>query len=401
MNFEPTNYYNEDASKQHIRQLENNKDKMKIKIIAAKEIATAYQPIREHLQQEVRGMDKKLDQKEHTIAIGQAEVDRATKQFQSAAAAKTEGSMVQMEDETMMRNREIDIKLGQLSAERKALERQIRTLDIEHRSPTGQSRQKEREIEGEEEEEEDEEEAHSVPVTDHQCYDVCGASQSDVKLVEDMEALGEALADTEVQELAGTAMSQRAGKEQRLAEISLLEDGIRQDAKALADVDLQYAELKFGAKPAATRFDKLKGKMQAKLNQDVVRVERLQAELKRFQDSLETVERGVSNIYFRMSCVPVEGLSSASSSDSTDQLRDVRARVPTLLQRASEQTPEISGLDPDMVYSSHEELNSMESRDIKRPTTPIHTPQLSDEEECSPSHEKIKRCSSRLIESEQ
>ncbi|KAK9523116.1 hypothetical protein VZT92_019536 [Zoarces viviparus] len=50
------------------------------------------------------------------------------------------------------------------------------------------------------------------------------------------------------------------------------------------------------------------------------------------------------------------------------QLRDVRARVPTLLQ-----TPEISGLDPEMVYSFHEKLNSIESRDVKRPTTPIQT----------------------------
>ncbi|XP_054467804.1 cyclin-dependent kinase 11A-like [Anoplopoma fimbria] len=204
-NLQPTNYNNEEESRQRIRQLENNMDKMKIKFIEAREIQTAYQHIREHLQQEVRGMYWALDQKEHAIAVAQAEVDRANKQFQSAAANadSTLYRVVQMEDETMRMKREMDTKICQLTAEEKALKRQMETL--EHLSPTGQSRQKEREIEEEEEQEEEkEEEAHLVPVTDHQCHDVCGASQSDMKLVEEMEALREALGYAEVQEAGFT-----------------------------------------------------------------------------------------------------------------------------------------------------------------------------------------------------
>jgi len=52
--------------------------------------------------------------------------------------------------------------------------------------------------------------------------------------------------------------------------------------------------------------DVFRVEMQAEVNQEVVRVQRLQAELTHFQDLLDTVERGVKNLYFRMSCVFVE-----------------------------------------------------------------------------------------------
>lgn len=55
-----------------------------------------------------------------------------------------------------------------------------------------------------------------------------------------------------------------------------------------------------------SRFDKLKEQLQAWLNQEVDRVQRLQAELKQSQDLLDSVELGVNNFYFRMSCVALE-----------------------------------------------------------------------------------------------
>ncbi|XP_044053326.1 uncharacterized protein LOC122876738 isoform X2 [Siniperca chuatsi] len=391
-NLQPTNYRCEDTCKQRIRQLENNLDKMKMKITKAKKIQTVYRHIREHLQQELREMHMVLDQKEHAVAIGQAEVDKATQQFQSAAAAadSTLGKMVQMEHETIERKREMDCELCELNAEERELKRQTETLG--RLSERGHSRLKEREIE---------EEAHSIPVKDHQYYDICGASQSDLELVEDMEALRETLGCADIQDLVNKVVSQRATKEKLLNEVTQYEEMVRLEAKTLADLELQYTELKFSAKPKATRFDKLKEQMQARLKQEVDRVQRFQAELQQSQDLLDTVEQGVNNLYFRMSCVPVEGLPSASSTDSIDKLRDISARLPTLQQRASAQKPEISSLDQERVYSLLEQLNAMELRTNKRPTTPIDTPQLSDEEECSLSREEIKRSSIRLIESEQ
>ncbi|XP_038558413.1 myosin-16-like isoform X2 [Micropterus salmoides] len=393
MSLQPTNYNCEDTCEQRIRQLENNLDKMKLKTTQAKRIQTAYWHILEHLQQEVRGMYKILDQKAHAVAVGQAEVDKATQKFQSAAAAadSTLGKMVQVENETMEKKSKMDSELGELTAEENELKRNMKTLG--RLSPKGQSRLKEREIE---------EKAQSIPVTDHQYYDICGASQSDMKLVEDMEALREILGCADIQDLVNKVVSQQATKEQLQTEVTHCEELVRQEAKTLADLELLNTELKFNAKPTTTRFDKLKEQMQAKLSQKVDHVQRLQAKLQQSQGLLDTVEQGVTNVYFRMSCVLVEGLPSASSTNGTDKLGDISARLPTLLQIASKQKPEISGLDKERVYSLLEQLNMMGMRNNKRQTTPLDTPQLSeDEEECVLSREEIKRNSSKLIESKQ
>ncbi|KAM7392133.1 hypothetical protein PAMP_022766 [Pampus punctatissimus] len=396
MELKTTNYNSEATNKQRIRQLENNREKMKWKISAAKNIQSTYLHIHEHLQQEVRGMSKVLDQKERAVAIGQVEVDKASKMLESAAAAaeSTVGAMFQMENEIIEKKREMDSELYDLGAEEKELKKQIETFG----HPTTQSRLREREIE----EEEEEEEAHSSSIKAHPCYGICGASQSDMKLVEDMEALREALGCADVQDLVNKVVSQQATREKLLIEKTQCEEQVRQEAKTLAYLELQHTELKFSVKPAATRYDKLKEQMQAKLDLQVGRVQRLQAKLRQSQDLLDTVERGVNNLYFRMSCVPVEGQPNVSCNDSIDKLKDISARLPTLLQRASKQKPEISGLDQEKIFSFLELLNTMEPRNNKTTSTPIDTSQLSDdEEECSPSREEIKHSSIRLIESQQ
>ncbi|XP_034728835.1 myosin heavy chain, non-muscle-like [Etheostoma cragini] len=398
-NLELTNCNSEDTCKQRIRQLENNLDKMKMKTSEAREIQKAYQHILVHLQQEVCGVYKLLEQKQHAVAVGQAEVEQAARHFQSAATAAdcTLGMMVQMEYETAEMKREMDIELCELSAEEKELTRQIETLGL--LSPAVASKLKEQEIE---------EEALSSPVTEHPGFDIYGASQLEKELVEEMEALREALGCADVQELVNKLESQRAIRQQLLTDVSLNEELAQQEAHALAHLELQYTQLRFSAQPAATRLDEQKGAMLAKLNEEMLRVECLRAWLKQYQDTMDAIECGVNNLYFRMSCVAVEGLPTASCTESMDKLRDISARLPTLLHRASKHQPEISDLDQERVYSMLEQLNGMESRNIKTPSTSINALQLSDdeeededEEECCPSREEIKSCSSRLIEAEQ
>ncbi|KAL6113909.1 uncharacterized protein ACO6RY_04797 [Pungitius sinensis] len=387
--FKPPGYNDEDSFNHRKQQLEINKDKMSIKIITAEDIHMAYQQIHEHLLQEVREMCNARDHKEHAVSIGQAEVERASKQFQAAAAAveSSQGWMVDIDDEFLRKKREMDIELYQLNADERNPKR-----TLEHLSATSQSRQKEREIDGDQGKEE---------ATDHQCCDISGASQSDRKLVEDMEALREALGNSDVQELGHKVVSQWATQEQLLAKLTRYQDQIRQGAEAFAELDLQHTELKFRAGPSAARLDELRAEVKAEWEEKGLRVQRLQAELKQSQDLLDRAEQGVNNLYFRMSCVPVEGLPSASRTNCMDQLEDIRARLPILLQRASEQEAD-GGLDQETVSTLHEQLNTMESRNAKTQSAPIVPPHLSDGEEgSSPSREEIKRCSSRLIEAGQ
>ncbi|KAJ4931371.1 hypothetical protein JOQ06_025668 [Pogonophryne albipinna] len=376
MDAQPAASNTEDACRQRIRQLENNLDKMKVKIIEAREIQTAYEHIRENLQQEVRDIYGVLEQKEQAVAVGQTKLDKASKQSQTAAAAAgcTLGRVLQMECETMGKKREMDLELCELSAEEKELKRQMETL-----GQLGTQRLREQ-----------------------QRYDVCGASRSDMKLMEDMEALREALGCADVQELVSKVVSQQATQQLLLSEVTRCEELTRQEDAALTQLHLQHAELKFSSKPAASRFDGLKGEMEAKLNQEMFRVRRLHGALQKSQDLLATVERGVNNLYFRMSCLPVQELSSASCAESLDKVKDISNRLPTLLQRASQHKAEISGLDQERVHSLLEQLNQMESRNVKRPSTPIHSPEVSDDEdECCPSRVEIKSSSMRLVESEQ
>ncbi|XP_037337251.2 uncharacterized protein LOC119224415 [Pungitius pungitius] len=387
--FKPPGYNDEDSYNQRKQQLEINKDKMSIKIIAAEDIYMAYQQIHEHLLQEVREMCKAHDHKVDAVSIGQAEVERASKQSQAAAAAleSSQGWMVDMDDEFLRKKREMDFELYQLNEDERNPERTLK-----HLSATSQSRQKEREIDGDQGKEE---------ATDHQCCDVSGASQSERKLVEDMEALREALGDSDVQELGHKLVSQWATQEQLLAKLTRYQDQIRQGAEAFAELDLQHTKLKFGAGPSAARLDELRAEVKAEWEEKALRVQRLQAELKQSQDLLDRAKQGVNNLYFRMSCVSVEGVPSASRTDCMDQLEDIRARLPILLQRASEQEAD-GGLHQETLYTLHEQLNTRESRNAKTQSAPIVPPHLSDGEEGSaPSREEIKRCSSRLIEAGQ
>ncbi|XP_033971444.1 DDT domain-containing protein DDB_G0282237-like [Trematomus bernacchii] len=378
---------------------------MKVKITEAREIQTAYGHIHENLQQEVRDIYGVLEQKEQAVAVGQAKLDKASKQSQTAAAAAgcTLGRVLQMECETMGKKREMDLELCELSAEEKELKRQMETLgQLSTQRPREQDIQEEEEDDEEEEEEGEEDEEAALPAADQQCYDVCGASRSDMKLKEDMEALREALGCADVQELVSKVVSQQATQQHLLSEVTRCEELTWQEDAALTQLHLQHAELKFSSKPAATRFDGLKGEMEAELNQEVFRVRRLHGALQQSQDLLATVERGVNNLYFRMSCEPVQELSSASCTESLDKVKDISNCLPTLLQRASQHKAEISGLDQERVHSLLEQLNRMESRNVKRPSTPIHSPEVCDNEhECCPSRDEIKSSSMRLVESEQ
>ncbi|XP_071338022.1 coiled-coil domain-containing protein 183-like [Trachinotus anak] len=389
MNLQPATYNNEDTLKQHMRQLENNREKMKMKNTEAKKIQVAYHHISENVQQEVRDMYQVLDQRECSVGFGQAKVDKATKLLQLAetAAGGTLGKMLQVEHDTMETRREIANELCELSAEVKWLKKQMEKFG--RLSPRGQSRLRERETE--------KEEAHTVE--DHQCYDTCDASGCDVKPDEDMEPLSEALGRANIQE-PDKVVTKQATKEHLVTEIAQYDEVIGQEVKILAGLELQYADLKFSEKPAATRFDKLRKQIRAKINLEVNCVERLQPTLKESQDLLDTVEQGVDNLYFRMSAV--EGFPGAKCTDRVDKLRDTSIPLQTLLQSVLMQKPEIRGLDQEGIYSLLEKFNTMEPGNNKKPATPTDTLQLSDDmEECTPTRDEIKRCSIRLIESQQ
>ncbi|XP_029367454.1 uncharacterized protein LOC115049411 [Echeneis naucrates] len=380
-------YNNENTMRQHIRQLENNQEKMKMKIIEGQKIQVAYHHICDKVQQEVLGLYQVLDQTEREVAVEQAQVEKAAKmlQWEEASAESALVQMLQEEHDNREKRKEMSRELHELNTELKELKRQIETLG--RLSPRGQSRQTDWESE--------EEEPHSVSVKDHQCNDICAASGCDMKMLADKELLNNDSANMQV-------TSQQTTEQQLIAEVTHHDERIEQETKTLAALELQYSELKFTEGSSAKRSDELRKTMLAKLMLEMKCVERPQASLKKSQNLLEKVEWGVDSLYLRMNSISPEGLSGMKLTDCAVKLRDLSIPLPKLLQSAEMREPEISGLNEEEIYSFLEEYSMIERRNNKRPPTPPDTAQQDDDEEpFSPSRDEIKCSSARLIESQQ
>ncbi|XP_072243016.1 uncharacterized protein [Leuresthes tenuis] len=374
LNSQPTTYKVDDTLERQIREAENKREKMKMKIIAAEKIRTSYTSVFEHLKQQLQAQEKVLDQKEVAVIRGQVELEKAKKKLECAAVESGTverphhlnpwGLQFQMENEVRERRREMDSKLHELIAEKGELKRSIEM--------SGQSSVKEQ-VQGTEEVAE---------------FAQCGASaddqldtfESDMKLMEDMDAIREARDFAEVQQ---------AIKEQLLVEKVHVEEVIREKTKILADLEVRYIELKCSKKPACKSLQQLKEKKIAKVKQEADHVQRLKSELNHLEDVLDTTDQGIRNLYFLMSSGPAEGRSGMSS---IDKLEEIKVLLGRLQQSATTKKPHVSSEDRERVYSLMEKINSSEVRNNRRPATPLDPLESSEgEEQACPTREEIKR----------
>ncbi|CAG5918071.1 unnamed protein product [Menidia menidia] len=365
---------------QQIRQLENSREKMKIKMKATERIQATYLFICEHLKSELQAMDKVMVQKEREVLRGQVKLEKAKKILECALPGvhNAVDEMVQMEDEFIAKGREINGMLYELAAEKKELKHLIEL--------SAQSGFKEQ-LQGTEEDK-----AYLASPTEFAqsaADNQCDASVSDMKLMEDMSALREALDFADVQ---------KAVKEQLLSEKDLYEEEIRDKTRTLAELELHYTELKFRKNPVTTRLDKLKEERLEMLRQEKGRVQRLQTELHNSQDQLDTIKQGVNNLYFLSSCGPVEEVISISC---MDKLEDIRLHLQRLRHRTKTQRP-ASGVDRDRVYKLMEDITTQDMKNNRRPESPPDPLESSEDEEgCCLTREELKRNSARLIEANQ
>ncbi|KAM4575805.1 uncharacterized protein PAE49_006180 isoform 3-T3 [Odontesthes bonariensis] len=349
LNSLPTTFKVDDTLERQTREAENKREKMKMKIIAAEKIHTSYMSLYEHLKQQLQAQEKMLDQKADAVIRGQ------------------------MEQEVREKIREMDSKLHELTAEKEELQKAIQM--------SGQSSRKEQVQETEE-----------VAATESA---QCGASaddqqesfESDMKLMEDVDALREAQKFAKVQQDI---------QKKLLVEKVDIEEVIREKTKILADLEVCYIELKCSENPAPTRLQQLKEEKLAQVKQEADRVQRLKSELNHSQDLLDTIDQGIRNLYFMMSSGPVEELSSMSS---TDKLEEIRVLLRRLQQSAKTKKPHVSSEGRERVYMLMEKINSSEVKNNRRPATPPDPLESSEgEEPACPTREEIKRDSMQLIE---
>ncbi|XP_024299233.1 coiled-coil domain-containing protein 183-like isoform X2 [Oncorhynchus tshawytscha] len=344
---------NTDGDEQHydqrVRELENSLEKMTIKITEAERIQKTYLRVCDHLHREVREMPMALDQLQNSVVSGQTELGKVAHMSHTAVAAV---------DCTKVRRGTIREGLAEESA---------------HRA--------------------------------QQTAPVSTTPQSIVKLVEDIDALREALSCTDLQELETRLVSQKAIREQLHNQMTQCEELVRQSMETFAALELQYAQLKFSAGPSSDRFERLKEEMQAELEQEEERCSHWEDKLGKAQSVLHGVEKGVNNLFFRMSCVQVkDSPRELGGLDAIEKLREISTRLPTLQTTASEKTEENTA-DHEKVWSFLEQSTMMEPRNYKRASSPVYDSTSEDtfqfrgqEEDCSMSRDEIKRRSIQLIE---
>ncbi|XP_029534422.1 coiled-coil domain-containing protein 183 isoform X2 [Oncorhynchus nerka] len=345
---------NTDGDEQHydqrVRELENSLEKMTIKITEAERIQKTYLRVCDHLHREVREMPMALDQLQNSVVSGQTELGKVAHMSHTAVAAV---------DCTKVRRGTIREGLAEESAHIRA----------------------------------------------QQTAPVSTTPQSIVKLVEDIDTLREALSCTDLQELETRLVSQKAIREQLHSQMTQCEELVRQSMETFAALELQYAQLKFSAGPSSDRFERLKEEMQAELEQEEERCSHWEDKLGKAQSVLHGVEKGVNNLFFRISCVQVkDSPRELGGLDAIEKLREIGAHLPTLQTTASEKTEENTA-DHEKVWSFLEQSTMMEPRNYKRASSPVYDSTSEDtfqfrgqEEDCSMSRDEIKRRSIQLIE---
>uniref|UniRef100_A0A4W5JUC5 Coiled-coil domain containing 183 n=1 Tax=Hucho hucho TaxID=62062 RepID=A0A4W5JUC5_9TELE len=396
---------NMDGDEQHydqrVRELENSLEKMTIKITEAERIQKTYLRVCDHLHREVREMPMALDQLQNSVVSGQTELGKVAHMSHTAVAAVDCTKLVQMERQLMVERRMMEKELSERRGvkEEEVEGRLEREREGERRSSKGAQKLKEQVRRGTIREGLAEETAH---IRAQQTAPVSTATQYIVKLVEDIDALREALSCTDLQELETRLVSQKAIREQLHNQMTQCEELVRQSMETLAALELQYAHLKFSAGPSSDRFERLKEEMQAKLEQEEERCSHWEDKLGKAQSVLHGVEKGVNNLFFRMSCMKVSP-RELGGLDVIEKLREIGARLPTLQTTALEKTEENTA-DHEKVWSFLEQSTTMEPRNYKRTSSPVYdstsedTFQFRSQEDCSLSREEIKRRSIQLIE---
>ncbi|XP_076127481.1 coiled-coil domain-containing protein 183-like [Alosa pseudoharengus] len=410
---------------QHVRQLENCLEKMSIKITEAANIHNTYLQVQEHLHREVREMPHVLEKLQSTVICGQTELSKVAQMSQAAVAAveSTKGMLVQLERQLMMEHWQIEKQLNN-----KLLE-------------------KEREVEARMDREKDTDRRISLA---HQSATQPNAQQSTLKIVKDMDDLKEALSCTELQELEGRLVSQRATRQQLHTQMTQCEELLAQQQEALVALELQYAQSKFNPGPSSERFEQMQAELCAELERETQRCQEWEEHLAKARAVMQGVEQGVNNLFYRITCLPATKVDKhntfapAESCTSLEKAEDVAATEAGLdaVEKLQEMDSRLTSL-PDVELEKSEEGGAsdkvsdsscplpvplkltfelsalqlwtflvqstmMEPRNCKQASCPTYNSNSEDtfqyrsqEDDYSLSRDEIKRCNKQLIEAHQ
>nr|XP_006640619.1 PREDICTED: coiled-coil domain-containing protein 183 isoform X2 [Lepisosteus oculatus] len=381
---------------QRVRQLENNIEKMNIKVGAAERIQDMYEDIKEHLQGELRGLPQTLEELRAVICARDTELDHVAQISQHAVTT------------VEVTKRELWLLEQQFLQERQAREQEL--AERKGTSPVGGKgqpgdpgqRQDRKGVKG------------GLPVGPDPSAASRGGQlpvpqaprELSARLATDIESLREALSCTDLQVLESRILSQQSRQEHLLSWVQQCQEKVEAHRASLASLEVQHAQLKFSAGPSAASFERLRAGLEAGLEGQRERCGQGGPRLAVAQGLLEEAEQGIDNLHCKLSCVALPGKEAQEDAglDAQQKLQQLHAKL-MALQDLVGTTAMPGSQDTDKLWAFLEHSTLEEPRTCRLPLHALCSSLsedsfqfLSPEEDCSLSRDEIKRRGRQLLE---
>ncbi|XP_076854369.1 uncharacterized protein LOC143509487 [Brachyhypopomus gauderio] len=410
-----------DADGEKCVQLENILENISLKFTEAKKIYSTYLRVREHLQQEGRKMSHGLEKLQTSVFSNYVELSKAavtaqcvtavntTKtEWQSMAArqaTKPEVSEAQVEKVQVEKVQVEKVQVEKVQVEKAQVEKahEVETrVRSEKKGLTAQGTNTEKE-QGWTVTQEDLTELTNPPATRGGRHSLAPPTipQPELKLMEDVDALTEALSCTDLQELETRLVSQNATEKELLSQTARWEQLVEQRQQDLEELQLQHAQLKFSS--PSRRCEGLKAGLEEELGGEQERIDQWESRLGKAQAVLQILEQSIDSLYFQMRCLTVKGSPPEASLNAMGKLTEIRA-VLACLQSAGLQPVEVGSLDHEKLWDFLVQSAMIEPRNYKYVGSPVHSSASKDtlqEKDCLLSRDEIKHRGNQVIEAHQ
>ncbi|XP_072840676.2 coiled-coil domain-containing protein 183 isoform X1 [Pogona vitticeps] len=315
------------AQLQIIRQLENDIEKMHVKIRTAEKNRSLYLRMMDVLRDELAHLPFALDDLERRVAVYQVELKgmnlMTVDMVEAMEAAK--GDMVATERDLIVekRNRE-----NMLSSQKKQIER-IRTKDTSEKYRKMQARR--------------DMNLDFPTLMGHEGARGTKLERSKAQIeyqglvTSEVEKVKSAVQCSHLWDIAGRFMAQKKSEENLQQQIAESEKKRRALKDQLKELELVRAELKFHQTPSFLSLRKLREDLQRNLAEEEERLQRVQSQASKNQELLLRFENGVDNLMLRLCGIQVPGQEEdfEEGRDVFEKLQFCEAKLLHLVQKMS------------------------------------------------------------------
>ncbi|XP_061460526.1 coiled-coil domain-containing protein 183 isoform X3 [Rhineura floridana] len=278
------------AQLQMIRQLENNIEKMQVKIMTAEKTHILYLKMLDVLRDELSHLPLILDDLEHMVEVYQVELKgmhlMAKDTMEAMEAAKED--MINTEIELVAEKKFRD---NSLSIQKKQIER-IRTKDASDRHRRMQAR---RDVNMD---------FPTLMGRDGLKGAKLEASKAQIEyqslVTMEVDKIKCAVQCSHLWDIAGRFMAQKKSEENLQQQIAECEKKRRELKGQLKELELEQAELKFHQTPSSISSRKLEEELRTVLEEEEERLKKVQAQVCQNQELLLHFENGVDNLIMRL-----------------------------------------------------------------------------------------------------